>query len=395
MVEAASFIAGPSCGLHLAQMGAEVIRLDPIGGGPDRHRWPLAPDGSSLYWEGLNKGKKSVVIDLSRPEGRELAQRIATASGDDAGLFVTNFPEKGFFGHVELAALRSDMITLRIMGWGDGATAVDYTVNAAAGIPLMTGPRALGAEPINSVLPAWDLLAGAYGAFSLVAAERSRRESGSAGEIRLPLGDLAAATLGQLGQLAEVLLSGTDRGRSGNDLFGAFGRDFATADGKRLMIVAITARQWADLVSGLEIGAEIAAIETDLGVSFERDEGLRYQHRDRLWPVFERAFSSRSFDELTAQFEAGGVCWAPYRSVLEAARSRDRFGMVTPWMTEVAHPSGNYPTPEPPPACHGLQDGRRSRRRGLGAHTEEILASILLLPGHEIARLHDAGLVAS
>ena len=59
IVEASSFIAGPSCGLHLAQMGAEVIRLDPIGGGPDRRRWPRTPDGSSLYWEGLNKGKSA------------------------------------------------------------------------------------------------------------------------------------------------------------------------------------------------------------------------------------------------------------------------------------------------------------------------------------------------
>ena len=303
VVEAASFIAGPSCGLHLAQMGAEVIRVDPIGGGPDRHRWPQAPDGSSLYWEGLNKGKKSVVIDLSRPQGRELAQRLATAPGDNAGLFVTNFPEKGFLGHAALAALRADLISLRIMGWGDGATAVDYTVNAAAGIPMMTGPQALGAEPVNSVLPAWDLLAGAYGAFSLLAAERSRRDGGPGGEIRLPLGDLAAASLGHLGQLAEVLVSGTDRGRNGNDLFGAFGRDFATADGKRLMIVAITGRQWTDLVASLAVGVRYRGIEAELGVSFERDEGLRYLHRERLWPIFEWAFASRTSDELALLFE--------------------------------------------------------------------------------------------
>src|ERR1700730_4839473 len=85
VVEAAAFIAGPSCGLHLAQMGAEVIRIDQIGGGPDFRRWPRAPEGGvSLYWEGLNKAKKSVALDLSRPEGRELAARIATAPGDHA-----------------------------------------------------------------------------------------------------------------------------------------------------------------------------------------------------------------------------------------------------------------------------------------------------------------------
>jgi 2-methylfumaryl-CoA isomerase len=395
VVEAASFIAAPSCGLHLAQMGAEVIRVDPVGGGPDRHRWPQARDGSSLYWEGLNKGKKSVVVDLSRPEGRELAQRLATAPGENAGLFVTNFPEKGFFGHAALSALRADLISLRIMGWGDGATAVDYTVNAAAGIPMMTGPQALGAEPVNSVLPAWDLLAGAYGAFSLLAAERSRRDGGPGGEIRLPLGDLAAASLGHLGQLAEVLVHGADRGRNGNDLYGAFGRDFATADGKRLMIVAITGRQWADLVASLGVGADIAAIEAELGVSFERDEGLRYLHRDRLWPIFEWAFASRTSDELARLFDSTGVCWAPYRTVLEAAQAGDRFGIVTPGMTEVVHPSGSYPTPG---AAAGLTWAARQPAKPaprLGQHTEEVLAGVLALPDHEIARLHDAGLVAS
>ena len=76
VVEGAAFVAGPTCALYLAQMGAEVIRFDAIGGGPDFRRWPIAPNGSSLYWESLNKGKKSVALNLTSPEGRELAQRI-------------------------------------------------------------------------------------------------------------------------------------------------------------------------------------------------------------------------------------------------------------------------------------------------------------------------------
>ena len=78
VVEGAAFVAGPSCGLYLAQMGAEVIRIDTIGGGPDFGRWPLAAEnGRSLYWEGFNKAKKSVAINLSSPEGRALAVRMA------------------------------------------------------------------------------------------------------------------------------------------------------------------------------------------------------------------------------------------------------------------------------------------------------------------------------
>ncbi|RYI13617.1 MAG: carnitine dehydratase, partial [Acetobacteraceae bacterium] len=159
VVEGAAFIAGPSCGLYLSQMGANVIRFDAIGGGPDSKRWPIGDQGQSLYWEGLNKGKRSIALNLGRPEGRELAQRLAT-SGD--GLFVTNFPVNGFLSYDALSALRSDLICLRVMGWSDGSPAVDYTVNASVGLPYMTGP-ADDTRPVNHVLPAWDLLAGGYG----------------------------------------------------------------------------------------------------------------------------------------------------------------------------------------------------------------------------------------
>src|SRR5581483_1725973 len=81
IVEGASFIAAPLCGLTFVQLGADVIRFDPIGGGPDFRRWPLAPSGLSFYWEGLNKGKRSIALNLAVPEGRELAIALATVPG--------------------------------------------------------------------------------------------------------------------------------------------------------------------------------------------------------------------------------------------------------------------------------------------------------------------------
>ncbi|TAK17544.1 MAG: carnitine dehydratase, partial [Rhizorhabdus sp.] len=240
VVEGAAFIAGPSCGLYFAQMGADVIRFDTIGGGPDYRRWPVTPKGDSLYWEGLNKGKRSIAIDLGRPEGRELAVALATAPGDEGGLFLTNYPERSFLSHAALAARRPDIITVRVMGWADGSPAVDYTVNAAVGVPDMTGP-ADDPRPVNHVLPAWDLLGGAYAAFAMTSALLRRRTTGEGAEIRVPLSDLAASSLSHLGSVAEVLATG-DRPRMGNDLFGAFGRDFVTADAKRLIVVAITPR---------------------------------------------------------------------------------------------------------------------------------------------------------
>src|SRR5690606_38406585 len=149
-----------------------------------------------LYWEGLNKGKKSIALDLSRPEGRELAVRLITAPAENAGLFVTNYPADGFLAHEKLTALRPDLITARVTGWREGRPAMDYTAAGAAGVPAMTGPPELGDQPVNAALPAWDLITGAYAAFALLAAERRRRETGEGGEVRIPLGELALVNMG-------------------------------------------------------------------------------------------------------------------------------------------------------------------------------------------------------
>ena len=114
IVEGASFVAAPLCGLTFVQLGADVIRFDPVRGGPDYRRWPVAPNGASYYWEGLNKGKRSVALDLTSEEGRELAIALATANGDDSGYFVTNYPAKSFLAHELLAERRPDLITIRI-----------------------------------------------------------------------------------------------------------------------------------------------------------------------------------------------------------------------------------------------------------------------------------------
>ncbi len=393
VVEGASFIAAPSCGLHLLQMGAEVVRFDNIGGGLDYRRWPLSDGGASFYWEGLNKGKKSVALDLTRPEGRELAVRLATAPGPGRGLFVTNYPVDGFLAHERLAALREDLVSVRVMGWADGSTALDYTVNAGVGYPLMTGPAEMGDAPVNHVLPAWDLIAGSHAAMAMLAAVRFREATGQGQEIRVPLGDIALATLGHLGQVAEVLASDADRPRIGNDLFGAWGRDFVTADGRRLMIVAITARQWRGLVKALELGDAMAALEAELGVDLAPDEGVRFRHRARLNPLVADAIAARTAGELAPLFDANGVCWEPYRTVREAVR--ERVAGARELFVDVTHPSGHrYPTPGPSTAMPGLACEAPGRAPRLGEHTDEVLSRLLGLPDHEIGRLHDAGLVA-
>jgi 2-methylfumaryl-CoA isomerase len=395
VVEASAFVAAPSCALHLAQFGAEVVRIDQIGGGPDFRRWPLDPrSGASFYWEGLNKGKRSVALDLTRPEGRELAVRIVTAPGENAGLFVTNFPVDGYLSYGALRRLRHDLICVRIMGWPDGRSAVDYTVNAAVGVPAMTGP-ASDTRPVNHTLPAWDLLAGAYAAFTLVAAERARRQDGRGQEIRIPLSDLAIASLGHLGQIGEVQVLGQDRARLGNELYGAFGRDFETLDGKRLMVIAITARQWSGLVAALGLQARVSDLECELGVRFDRDEGVRFTHRRRLVPLIESAIAGRNAVDLTAAFETRAVCWAPYQTLQQAVSADRYFSSANPVLSVIEHPSGqSYLAPGA--AASLPSEPRRAPvpAHRLGQDTDEILAELLALSAGEIGRLHDAGLVA-
>ena len=386
VIEASSFVASPTAGLYCAQMGAEVIRVDQIGGGPDFRRWPVTAANDSLYGENLNRAKKSVALDLGRPEGRELLQELVRATGQ----FVTNFPVGGFLSHEKLAAGRADLITVRVMGWADGSPALDYTVNNSVGYPMLTGA---GPDPVNHVLPAWDLLTGAYAAFALLAAIQRRSASGKGGEVRIPLSDVAIGTVANLGGVAEMLYTGDNRPRLGNAVYGLFGRDFVTRDGRRTMIVVVTPRQWANLIAALNLGDAVARIETERGVSFAADDGMRFAHRNALYPLFEAAIAKRDHADLAASFDAGGIVHSPYRTMHDAVQDPALVG-DNPIFGQADNPSGfAYPAVG---AFATLPQQERQPPRPAprnGQHSEEILSGRLSLSSGELARLIDAGIV--
>ena len=248
VVEISSFVAVPLAGMTLAQLGCEVIRVDPTGGAADYHRWPLAASGASIYWAGLNKGKRSVAVDMRRPEGQELIRRLVTEGGPNGGILITNVVGRSWQSYEDLASFRPDLIHLEVSGRADGRTGVDYTVNAGVGSPQVTGQPGQPC-PVNHVLPAWDVTCGLYAALGITAALRHREATGEGSRIRLALEDVALATAGNLSFLTEPMVNNTQRERLGNAIYGQYGQNFTSSDGVTFMIVALTGRHLRDLTN--------------------------------------------------------------------------------------------------------------------------------------------------
>ncbi|MBB1600531.1 CoA transferase [Variovorax sp. UMC13] len=393
VVEAAAFVAAPLGGMTLAQMGAEVIRIDALGGGLDYRRWPVASNGSSLFWAGLNKGKKSVTLDLGSAEGREVAMALIAAPGEDAGLLLTNFPPRGWLDHDKLRERRDDLIQLTVQGDRHGGSAVDYTINPRMGLPYLTGSG--DAETaVNHVLPAWDLVTGQMAAVGLLAAERHRRRRGVGQHVKLALEDVALAAVGHLGLLAEAQL-GQARGRHGNHLFGAFGHDFASADGVRVMVVGLTGKQWRALCDALAMGEEMDAISRRTGRDLAR-EGDRFFARQQIAEVVARWIGARPFAEVAAQFDRHGVCWGKYQTVSQLVAEDEACSLANPMFGEIdQHGVGRLVAPGLPLEFSAVPRRAVQPAPRLGADTEQVLHAVLGIDSAEFGRLHDRGVVGA
>jgi 2-methylfumaryl-CoA isomerase len=392
VLECSTFVAGPSGCLTLGLLGADIIKVDPVGGPADVNRWPVSVrTGQSLFWSSLNRGKRSVAVDLRSAEGRELVLALATRPGPEGGLVVDNNVGRPWLSYDALVARRSDLIQVHIQGYNDGRPAVDYTVNAEIGVPGMTGPVG-SAEPVNHVVPAWDLLTGMTAVTGLLAALRRRDRTGEGSYLSLALADVALAGVASMGWLAEAIEQG-DRPRHGNHLYGSFGVDFATSDQHRVMVVALTVRQWRNLVQVTGTGRVFQALEeaAEVNLSLETD---RFRMRETIAAVMKPWFAARSVDQVTRELDDAHVLWSRYRRMSETVHELakdptasvvveiDQPGIGT--MTSARSPlrlGGSWTEPRPAPRC--------------GQDTDQVLQELLGLSDHEIGSLHDRGIVAS
>ncbi len=381
IIENASFVAGPSACLGLAKLGAEVIRIDPLGGGPDADRWPIDDNGTSIYWNTLNRGKKSVALDLRSDAGRQLAADLIAS----AGILVENGAGRKHLDDVMLRERRPDLIHVGVLGGTNGGPGVDYTVNAATGVPYLTGPAGSD-RPVNHVLPAWDLLCGQAVATAVLVGLLHRRDTGEGMYEVIALEDIALSAVADLGWYTEAL-SG-NRSRHGNHIFGTFGSDFATADGRYIMVTAITKRQWHGLVNATGRQAVVDALATTLAADFEL-EADRYAHREVLEALFRPWFAERTAEQATGELAGTGALFEEYARPSEvAARASD-----LPVLHRIeASPAGHLIAGASAIRIDG-EYFRADSPTSFGADTRSVLAERLGLSSAELDSLAHEGVV--
>ncbi|MEY4785150.1 MAG: hypothetical protein RIR41_3085 [Pseudomonadota bacterium] len=392
IVEGSAFVAAPLAGMTLAQMGADVIRFDRIRGGLDYERWPVTDKGRSLFWAGLNKGKRSLAVDMATPRGQEVVTRLICAPGEQAGIFLTNLRVRGWMDYDSLRKHREDLIMMSIMGDRSGGPQVDYTVNPAVGFPNATGPEG-STEPTGHVLPAWDCITGQQAALGILAAERHRRLTGRGQLVELALKDMALAMLGNLGIIGEVTINGHDRPKMGNSLYGAYAQDFVCKGVGRVIVVALTLRQWDNLKAATHTQAAFDELATKLGANLSL-EGERFKHRHAITAVLKPFFDNRRIEDFAQSFDSRGVTWSRYRSFKEAVEQDPDISTDNPMFSMLEHPGiGSYLTPGNPIAFSDAERVAPTRGPSLGEHTDELLAEIGF-SNTEVAALHDDKIVA-
>ena len=228
----------------------------------------------------------------------------------------------------------------------------------------------------------------------LLAAERHRRLTGAGQRITLALADVALANMGNLGYVGEVHINGETRARHGNYLYGALGRDFLTADGRRVMIIAVSAKQWERLLEASGLAVEVQTLAQRLALDFAR-EGDRFRARRELCALLEPWVASHPLETLARILDDCGICWDRYQTVHELVTSDADCSPDNPIFAQVEQPGiGSYPGPGQPASFSAVTRYPARRAPRVGEHTDEILAEVLGLDSPAIGKLHDQGVVA-
>ncbi len=314
-------LAGPWCTQLLADLGADVIKVERPGEGDDTRHWgpPWLEHGEekvAAYYLSANRGKQSVAIDFDRPEGADLVRRIAAT----ADVLVENFKVGGLarFGldPATLRAANPRLITASITGFGqDGPYAnragYDYIIQAMGGLMSLTGipDGEPGGGPMRAGVAVADLFTGMYCASAILAALNRRHQSGDGAAIDLSLFDTQLAVLAN--QASNALVAGRDPGRAGAGHPNIVPYEPFAASDQTIVVAVGNDRQFA------RFAAIVGAPEWAADERFATN-AARVANRGTLVPMIERRIALRPAGDWLDQFERAGIPAGPINSVLQA-----------------------------------------------------------------------------
>jgi crotonobetainyl-CoA:carnitine CoA-transferase CaiB-like acyl-CoA transferase len=356
-------LAGPYCTMLLADLGADVVKVESPGG-DDTRRWvpPVAPDGVSTYFLAINRNKRSVVLDLRDGEDRALAAELARR----ADVFVENFKPGGLakFGldYDSVRAANPAIVYASISGFGSGGgkdlPGYDLMVQAMSGLMSLTGDP--DGPPYRSGISVFDVIAGLHTAIAILAALHHRAATGEGQRVEASL--MASALSGMVNQASAYVSGGVVPFRMGNSHPSlAPYEPLPTAD-RDLIVAAGNDAQFRRLCE--VIGAPELADDPRFATN-----GDRTAHRDELRPLLAARLAARPAADWFAALTAAGVACGPINTVDAGVAFAGQIGLepvVTAGTGEAARPCVRHPVrfsatppdyPLPPPALdeHGEQ----------------------------------------
>ncbi len=379
-------LSGPFCTQILADLGADVIKLEPPQGDLARAMQPHFIGDDSVYFISLNRNKRSFAVDLKQPAGVALARRLVARCDVVVENNRPGVLDRLGLNASELRAQNPRLIWCAISGFGqDGPyrdkPAYDMIVQALSGGMSLTGEP--GGAPVRAGIPIGDIAAGMYAAIAILAALNRRHATGQGETIDISMLDCHAAMLTY--QAAYFLHSGQGPGRqgSGHDSIPVY-RVFTGGDGRDFVVCALSEGNWLALCRALG-----RPVDGDPRFATARD---RFHNRLALWAALEQAFKARPAAEWVARLGAESIPVATVNSLAQVVADpqiRHR-GMVT----ELAAPDGRHARVMGNPIA--LADAAAAPIRfppRLGEDTAEVLAEVLGLSTSEIEEFRRKGAV--
>jgi len=380
VVEFTHMVMGPTCGMVLADMGAEVIKVEPIDG--DRTRQLLGAGAG--FFPMFNRNKKSIAVDLHRPEGAEVARRIAASADVVAENFKPGTMPKYGLDYASLATVNPRLIYVSHKGFLPGPydhrTALDEVVQMMGGLAYMTGRPG---DPLRAGTSLNDIMGGLFGAIGTLGALIQRGITGKGMEVQSALFENNVFLMGQ--HMLQYAVTGrAPAPMPARDNPWAVYDVFTVKDGEQIFLAAVSDAQWKTFCAVLGF-ADLAA-DPALATNNQR-----VQVRPALLATLRERLAARSAAELSESFERAGLPFAPIRRPEELFD--DPHLAATGGLAEVRLPDGaragqKVRTTLFPLTLDGARLGVRLDPPPLGAHTREVMRSV----GYDDARI--AALVA-